>query len=778
MTLRPRYEYGVPTVAIALAIALTTAMLPLERASAQAPESPIIETIEITGLLRIPESSVRAKLQTRVGSRLDRAVISDDIKRVFRMGTFKNVIAAQKPTDTGVIIRFIVIERPTIGRISFQGNDALDNDELQKVVDARPFQIANEVAIKAIVQKIRDLYVEEGYYLANVGYKLVDRRNNMVDLVFTIDEAQKVQVTSITFLGNTAIDDEELEGIIRTKEAGWFSFLTNSGQFKREALDTDVQMIRAYYLHKGFITIKVGTPVVTLAADKQSIDIMIPIDEGQPYTVRSVDVEGDLLFERDFILAKLELKPGMTFDSLLMQQDTTTIKQLYQDLGYANVTISNASLQDPDELQIDFKYKIQKGSKVHIGRIVFEGNETTRDKVMRRVMSIHEGDLYNATNLNRSRQLIMRLGFFERVDISTDPSPDPELIDLTVRVKERQTGTFQVGAGFSSLENFIATAQISKQNFMGHGQTVSVQATLSSIRSLYTLSFHDPYFLDSNWILNADLFNFQQDFDDFTRGSTGGSLSWGYRFTEDLNMALAYKLENVEISIGGLRGRTAVPIANLLGGGLTSSLRATLSYDTRNDRMFPSGGQFSTASVEWASQYIGSDNEFTRMIARSRWYFNPVWKMVLKLNATIGYVISGTDAEVPIFERFFVGGIFDVRGFQRNSLGPRIKVAGLREPGTSLNDFTVGGNKELIFNVELEIPILAEVGIRGVLFFDAGNAYDDDENIDVTQLRTAVGFGIRWWSPVGPLRFEWGIPLDPRPGEEPIVFEFTIGNSF
>jgi len=241
---------------------------------------------------------------------------------------------------------------------------------------------------------------------------------------------------------------------------------------------------------------------------------------------------------------------------------------------------------------------------------------------------------------------------------------------------------------------------------------------------------------------------------------------------------MAYKLEDVNISIGGLQGSASIPLANLQQGGLTSSLRATLSLDTRNDRMFPTSGWYVTGSTEWASEYLGSENDFTRLISRARWYYNPFWDLVLKLNATSGYIVSGSNKPVPIFERFFVGGIFDVRGFQRNSLGPEFRVAGVREPGSATTDFTIGGNKELIFNVELEIPILKEVGIRGVVFFDAGNAFNDSENIDILNLRTAVGFGIRWWSPVGPLRFEWGIPLAPKPDEEPIVFEFTIGNSF
>ncbi|MFT5432964.1 MAG: outer membrane protein insertion porin family [Myxococcota bacterium] len=757
-------------------------------------KAPKVVSIEVEGLLRIPEESVRAKLQTRVGARLSRAIVSDDIERIYQMGAFKDIRVAERGTDDGVIIRYIVVERPTLARIQYQGHDELEEDDIKKVVDARAFEIVDEVLIKRIVSKIRNLYVDEGYFLADVRYVLVDRPNNTVDLVFHITEGKKVKVTSITLVGNTKLTDDDVKRVLRTQEGGWFSFLTSSGQFKKEALELDLQLIRQYYLHKGFVDVKVHQAAVTLSSDKSSIDITIPIEEGEKYSMKMVDVEevgapkdddgkAQMLFEKSLLMSKLKLQAGMTFDAMLMQRDSTSLKELYQDLGFANVTVSNASYRDPDSRTIEFTYKIQKGSKISIGRIEFAGNESTRDKVMRRVMKIDEGDLYSASKIGASRRQITRLGFFDSVDITSNPGDDPEHVNLVVRVKERQTGTFQVGAGFSSLENFIATAQISKQNFMGHGQTVSIQATISSIRSLYTLSFFEPYFLDSDWTLSLDLYNFQQDFNDFTRASTGGSMAWGYRLTDDLHVSLTYKLESVEATAGGISSTAAVPIYNLSGtedgASLTSSLKATLTFDTRDDRQFPKSGQFTTMSAEVAHNYLGSDTQYNRFAARTRWYFNPFWKFVLKLNGTVGYIF-GNEIPVPIYERFFVGGIFDVRGFARNSLGPSVSVPRRREPGATTTDFTTGGNMELIFNVELEFPIVEAVGIRGVLFFDAGNAYGNDE-IDehvFEKLRPAIGWGIRWQSPVGPLRFEWGIPLKPLPNEEPLVFEFTIGNSF
>ncbi len=748
-----------------------------------------VQEIELDGLVRIPADTVWSRIHTKKGRNLEAAVVSDDIERLYSTGAFADIQVFQRVVDgVRVVVRYAFIERPVIGEIRYEGYDELDEDDLKEVVDIQPYEIVDETRVKNVVVKLRERYVKDGYYLAKVDYRLDKRAAGVVDVVFVIDEGKKVKVTSITFLGIKALKEEDLENVMRTKEGGWFSFLTGSGQFKREALDQDLAILRQYYLHFGYVDIKVYPAAVTLGADKTSIAITIPVEEGDQYRMRKVDAEeAEPALDADGnpqphytpeeLKASLSLQPGQPFDIALMQQDTEALKTLYQDLGYANATVSNASYRDTEKREIEFTYRVQPGLKTRIGRISFAGNETTRDKVMRRVMTIAEGDYFSATELKNSRRQIMRQGFFDKCDITTDPGSDEGHVDLTVTVKERQTGTFQVGAGFSSLENFIFTAQISKQNFLGHGQTVSIQATLSSIRSLYQLSFFDPYFLDTQWQLSVDLFNFQQDFDDFAKTEFGGTMGWGYRFTEDFTLTASYTLKNVDVTLGGIRSASRAEIFDLQQGGLTSALKGTMSYDTRDDRQFAKSGTFTTASVEIGHPYLGSDIEFIKYLARSRWYFNPWWEFVLKLNGTVGYVMN-PDGEIPIFERFFVGGIFDVRGFQRNSLGPSINVPRSSDPSTSLVPFTIGGNKELIFNVELEFPIVEQINLKGVLFFDAGNAFGEDENMAFESLRTSVGLGIRWWSPVGPLRFEWGFPLAPKPGEEPVVFEFTIGNSF
>jgi outer membrane protein insertion porin family len=504
------------------------------------------------------------------------------------------------------------------------------------------------------------------------------------------------------------------------------------------------------------------------------------VDEGDQYYTGEVDIVGDFLKEhpKEELLEEVDLVKGDVLSRKVILEDTIKLGNIYKDEGYANVSISNTSSPDEKNRIVDFTYVIQKGDPVHFGLITIEGNLTTRDKVIRREMTISEGQLYTETGLQESRAEIMRLGFFEDVQIKTRQSARDDRMDVVVTVKERDTGTFQIGAGFSSIENFILTAQIAKQNLFGRGQTLSFQATLSSIRTLFNISFFDPYFIDTDFTFGFELFNYDSDFNDFTRESIGGSVSWGYRFTRDLLAALTYKIENVDVSIGGRTGRSTIPIANLFQSGLTSSLRFTFTHDSRDNRLFPTSGWYNQASVEWAGEQIGSANEFVRLQANSRFYVPLPLGMVFKVNGRIGYITGIGDKPVPIFERFFVGGIFTVRGFDRNTLGPELSVAGIREPDTTLAGFNIGGNKQLIINTEVEIPIFEQVGIRGVVFVDTGQAYDDGSPIDLAELRYSAGFGIRWWSPVGPLRFEWGFPLDRREDEEPVVFEFTIGNSF
>jgi outer membrane protein insertion porin family len=495
----------------------------------------------------------------------------------------------------------------------------------------------------------------------------------------------------------------------------------------------------------------------------------------------------------------------------MIAEDREKLSNYYQDQGYAYANVLPLTKVDLPNRKINLTFEIARGKRAYFERINIRGNSKTRDKVIRREMKISEGELFNNTNLEISKRRINALGFFENVVVSTKRGSSDEFVEVNVEVSERPTGTFQIGAGFSSVENFIAQAQISQNNLFGRGQTLALQAQISSLRQLFLLRFVEPYFLDTQWTFAFDLYNQSRGFGTFYRNASGGTLTWGYPLSYEARAFLTYKLEDVSISTGsgGIAnlGATSVPIeatsvANLFRGGVTSSLRASLSWDSRNNRLFPTGGWYHTIFAEYASQYTGSENKFFRWGGFAR-HYRPLWgPFVLKLNTEVGITTSTDPLGVPISERYLVGGIYDVRGYAPRSLGPLLFTQPPGDVGQSLSSLPLGGNMQIIFNSEVEFPLFKKVGISGVLFFDMGNAYNLEdrycsglqrENSTISikfdpcfrfpdsivyGLRKSVGFGFRWFSPIGPLRFEWGIPLDAQTGEDPLVFEFTIGNFF
>ena len=547
--------------------------------------------------------------------------------------------------------------------------------------------------------------------------------------------------------------------------------------------------------------------------------LSIPIDEGPVFTIASVNFKGDLIGSAAENLKKIALRPGMSFSRTGIAEDREHLSAFYPGPGLRLRERVAADQGRPRKSQDRPAFEVARGKRAYFERINIRGNAKTRDKVIRREMKISEGELFNNTNLEISKKRIQALGFFENVVVSTKRGSSDEFVEVNVEVSERATGTFQIGAGFSSVENFIAQAQISQNNLFGRGQTLALQAQISSLRQLFLLRFVEPYFLDTYWTFAFDIYNQSRYFATsiagataFSRNATGGTLTWGYPLSYEARAFLTYKLEDVTITSGSLGfaslGATSAPVtaqqvANLFRGGVTSSVKASLSWDSRNNRLFASQGWYHTVFVEYASEATGSENKFVRY-GGSTQYYKPLFgsPFILKLRGTLGITTSTDPLGVPISERYLVGGIYDIRGYAPLSLGPRLLVAQPGDVGQQLGSLPLGGNMEVILNSEIEFPLFKKVGISGVVFYDMGNAYNLEDRycsglqaqhsttsikfdpcfhaIDslTSGLRKSVGFGFRWFSPIGPLRFEWGIPLDAQPGEDPLVFEFTIGNFF
>jgi outer membrane protein insertion porin family len=767
-----------------------------------------VAAVEFEGNRKVEDDALLQNLLTKPGTTLELPKVREDIRSIWKMGFFDDVSAEAEETEAGVVVVFTVREKPTVRRIFISGNKEIDLEKINEVLDLKRDVILDIAQIKRNREKVHDLYVEKGYYLAAVDYEVRPVNEAEVDIWFVVEENARVEIRDVQFLGNKQIPDEELAELIQTRRGGALSFLTDAGIYQEQNFERDLLILSAHYYDHGHVNVKLGTPQIRLSRDRRYMYVSIPIDEGPVFSIGTIDFQGDLIGKKEDYYTRLSTKPGEIFSRSKIGGDITRLNDYYKDLGYAYVNVTPVTNVDPEKRTVALTFEIEKGSKVYFERINIRGNSKTRDKVIRREMKISEGELYSQTNLDISKRRINALGFFEKVEVSTERGSSDELIEVNVEVSERPTGTFQIGAGFSSVENFIAQAQISQNNLFGRGQTLALQAQLSSLRQLFLLRFVESYFLDTEWTFALDLFNQSRAFGTFARNSSGGSLMWGYPINYETRAFVTYKLEDVAVStetrgfsnFGAVSEPVAAQsVANLFRGGLTSSVRGTISYDSRNNRLFPTDGWYHQAFAEVADKFTASENVFVRYGGFSRFYYPLFGPFVLKTNAEIGVTTSRDPLGVPITERYLIGGIFDVRGFRPRSLGPQLRVSQPGDVGQPLATLPLGGNLQVIWNSEIEFPLFERVGISGVVFFDAGNAYNLEDRYctgstaetspkfdpcfefprSVVQgLRTSVGFGFRWFSPIGPLRFEWGIPLDRQANEEPLVFEFTIGNFF
>ncbi|MCC6214864.1 MAG: outer membrane protein assembly factor BamA [Polyangiaceae bacterium] len=779
----------------------------------------VIRQIVVDGNRKVSDADVIAYLKLRVGLGFAPEQLTDDVRELFASGFFDDIEVDLERVGDEVVLRFVVRERPVVANVEFDGNDEIDDEDLAEGVEVKSSTILSLPAVQRSLQKIRDLYAEKGFFLAEADHEIVPMKNNEVAVKFRVRENGKVSVKRITFIGNHSISDEELREVMFTGNAGFFAF-GSGGPFRQDAFERDVAVISALYYDRGFLSVSISTPRVMLTPDKSGIEVSITIDEGPRYRIRGLRVyergasgaEVEPIGGRRALRYRVRAKPGDYFNRAELLEDLGAIRTMYRDEGYANVEANPQTRLDPARAEVDIVVPIARGPVVYFERIEARGNAKTRDRVIRRELEIAEGEKFSETKLERSRARVTALGFFERVDVSTEEGSSPDRVNVYFEVSERPTGTFQVGAGFSSIESFIATAQVQQANLFGNGQSLSLQAQLSGLRQAVNLRLIEPYFLESPFSASLDLYDQLRIYDDFSQSSRGGSLTFGYPLIEpELVASLSYTAEYDEVSTqtqstflgtsSSVSVFTRLPLANLFNDGLTSSVRPALTYDARDNRLFPTKGLYLRGSTEWAAPILASDNEFVRHKYAGRFYYPLTKDLVLKLNQEAGLVTSPSKEGVPIFARFFLGGILDVRGYRFRTIGPRMPLTRSTDPNSSpfLNGAGIGGNLMYFQNLELEFPILDKVGIRGVLFTDAGNAWNVekvycetggasvryettspcfDGLASLANLRTSWGFGIRWFSPLGPLRFEWGFPFAPLPYEETSVFEFTIGNFF
>ncbi|MCG6973600.1 MAG: outer membrane protein assembly factor BamA [Desulfobacterales bacterium] len=721
-----------------------------------------IVSVEITGNKRIESDAIKRVIKTKPGDIYIPKLLSEDLKAVYAMGYFDDIRIEAENTPEGKKIIFNVKEKPTIRVIQLKGNKVFKDEKIKENLTIKTGSILNTFKIRSNVARIEELYKEKNYHNVKVTYHIHHLKHNQADLEFDIDEGNKVLIKSIKFEGNNAYSDDQLKKIMKTSEKGFFSWLTSSGDLKKEDLDQDISKLSAFYYNHGYIQARVGEPQIKYKGNW--IYITIKIDEGPQFKVGKVDIKGDLVLPKDDLMKRLKITHETYYNREIVRDDVLALTDLYSDEGYAYADISPTIDKDLKQLKVNITYVIHKGKQVYFEKIIIAGNTKTRDKVIRRELQVYEQELYSGKELKRSVRNLYRLDYFEDIKVNTAKGSADDKMILKIDVTEKPTGTMAFGAGYSSEEAVFGTVSVSQRNLFGRGQTLEAEGQIGGRSTLFKLSFTEPWLFDIPLSAGVDLYNWNTDYDTYDRKSVGGGFRLSYPVYDFLRASVQYNYDDADIS--NIAENAAQSIKDLEGVNITSSVTVGLTYDSRNRVFNPSEGSKDSIMVKYAG--LGGNVGFTKLVVETGWYKSLFWDTVGFLHGKAGWVSQNPGAVLPDYERFYLGGINSVRGYGWRA------IHAVDEDGNA-----IGGNKYVQFNAEYIFPLLKKQGLVGLVFFDAGNVYNEGENIDLSTLNDSVGFGVRWFSPMGPIRIEYGYRLNSVEDEsQGGSWEFSMGSAF
>jgi outer membrane protein insertion porin family len=729
----------------------------------------VITKIIIIGNKRIESDAIKRVIVATPGDVFIPKNLSSDLKAVYSMGYFEDVRIEAESTSKGKVVFFKVKEKPTIRRIILKGNSSrFDDEKIKENLNIKTGSILNIFKVQKNVKRIEALYKEKNYHNVKVDYKIIELKNNQADLTFIIEEGEKVRIEKINFIGNKAYTGKKLKKILKSSEKGFFSWVTSSGDLNREDLNEDVARLAAFYHNDGYIQAKIGEPKVEFKGNH--IEITIKIQEGVQFKVGKVNIIGDLVIAKEKMMEKIKISTQEFFNRWIVHNDVILLKDIYSDEGYAYAEILPRTEKNLDQRVVDITFDINKGKQVYFEEIIISGNTKTRDKVIRRQLKVYEQELFSGVGLKRSIRNLYRLDYFKDIKVNTLKGSTDDQMVLKIDITEKPTGSFSFGGGYSTTEKVFATAAISQKNLFGRGQILDVNGKWGDVTKQYSLGFTEPWLFDIPLSAGFKIYDWEYEYDAYNKNSYGGIFKLGYPVFDYTrgNISFSYDNADIEITNEVETPQSIINLVNDVGDDniITKSTTAELRYDSR-DRIFnPTKGSDHSLAVEYAG--FGGDIGFTKYTGKLGWYI-PLFKdLVGFVHAKGGYVRENSDGKLPDYERFFLGGINSLRGFDWEDLAPKDKDGN-----------EIGGDRFVQFNFELQYPIFKDAGIVGVIFFDTGDVYDNDEDIELGKLRESAGFGFRWYSPVGPIRIEYGYILDPIAGQgEGGQWEFTMGGAF
>jgi len=586
----------------------------------------------------------------------------------------------------------------------------------------------------------------------------------LINIHIRVIEGEKIRIKSLRFSGNKKISADKLRDQMETNQESWFSFLDESGIYKKDILKIDLLRLEAYYQDHGYLRATAQEPKIDIDKKNKEINILIPINEGFKYRVGKLTSKSDDRVSEEDILKAIQIKNGDIYSLAKVRQGILNVSDLYSERGFAFADVSPLTKINENTRTVDVSIEVERGRKTYVGEISMVGNTRTQDNVIRREFRLKEGELFDSVKLRRTKQRINNLQFFEDVKIDTSRGKEPDLIDITTTVTEKPTGSVNVGAGFSSTENLIFNAGISQNNFLGRGHRVVFSTSLSSRRTDFNLSLTDPRIFDTELSAGIDAFNRKTDYYSYKARNTGAGIRFGKSLSEHDWAGLNYNFSHTKIT-------DVVKITSYLKNETrnTSRISPTFIRDTRDNFLNPSTG--SRHVVRFGLAGLGGA-KFHKMSYEGSRYWPIVGKLVGMVHGMIAWADGYADEDLPAFERYYMGGPKSLRGYTIRDVGPK------DSEGNPL-----GGNQSLLLNLELQYPFTK--GFRGFAFYDRGQLYGAGDNIsstsetwDLLDMRDSVGVGLRFMSPFGPIGFAYGLKLDQATGEESGEFHFSAGNSF
>jgi outer membrane protein insertion porin family len=730
-------------------------------AVAQTPPGPrpiIIRDLIIEGNRRVQEAVILGRIQSKPGSAFSPSQLSEDVRSVFGLGFFDDVRTRVEDFEGGVKLTFEVAERPFIRDVDFAGNRRISGDTLREKVDLKLGTVYNPVDVQRAREKLKDHYEEEGYFEVQITPETESFPDGDVKVVFAIVEGRRITIDKIVIQGNKGLSDRKIKDVMQVQERQYFIL---RGTLQRLKLDDDVERILSLYNDNGFVQARVEATDVAVDREKALVTITVRVMEGPQYKVGKVDVTGVTLVPQSDIRRQIKFQTGDVFSRSKVREALRGIGDLYSTIGRASAEVAPRTDPIPNPPRMDVVFEVTEGPEVYVERINVVGNVRSQDKILRREIPLVEGELFTLQKMQRARQRLLNLGFFETVNVTTAPGSDKTKIVVNVDVVERPTGLFSIGGGFSSVDSFLGTIDISQRNFLGRGWELSARIRAGSTTQQGIISFTEPWFLGRPLAVGFDVFDTIRQFDEFKLDSLGLTLRASHPFADFWRWLLQYRVTRDKIS--DVDQNVPSELLDEEGTTITSLVAATLVRDSRDSAVAPTKGGNISLVTEFAG--LGGDNRFVRAVASAS-YFQPIWlDHILSGRVEVGHGFGWDGEDLPLFERFFLGGPNTIRGFKFRKVSP-IDDAGVR----------VGGDTELLGNIEYIVPLPLNIRVAG--FFDVGNVYGFGVKFDPTDLRYAAGAGVRWLSPFGPIRLDYGVNLDRRTGEDFGAFHFSVGSPF